>query len=321
MKRKRVLVISNKVDVHTDSVIDALYKIGAEVIRLNTEDFRKNKYFLHLNNLEVVFNFATPEYRVVSCDNVYSVYVRRITSIDVSDVDSEYQQLVRDESQVVLDSLYALLENARWLDCPQRRLFAANKINQLLAARTSGFSIPPSIITNLGDSAKEFIKLNSSIFKTLKYPIVDFGDKGCGMINTTKITLEDIDRICNDVPVTANFFQHYMDKKYELRIHVIGKEIVAVKIDSQSNTEAIVDWRKANFNDLDYEVISLPDIISKSILKFMNIMKLNFGIIDMIVTPAGEYYFLELNPNGNWTWLESHINESISSRIAQWLIS
>jgi len=178
--------------------------------------------------------------------------------------------------------------------------WADNKINQLLVARNCGLSIPVSFITNIDSKARDFIGSKSSIFKTLKFPIVDFGNKGVGMINTSLIERSMIDPICANISITANFFQKYVDKLYELRIHVIGTDIIAVKIESQENSEAIVDWRLADFNDLDYEEVDLPDVVRKSILKFMSIMGLNFGILDMIVTKDQEYIFLELNPNGNW---------------------
>jgi len=31
---------------------------------------------------------------------------------------------------------------------------------------------------------------------------------------------------------------------------------------------------------------------------------LSFGAIDLLLTPTGEYVFLEINPNGQWYWLE-----------------
>jgi len=123
MSRIRVLVLSNKVDVHTDSVIDRLYRNDADVVRLNTEDFRDNKYDLSIHDDGVSLYFSTPEGRVITVKNIDSVYVRRITAIHVGDVDNEYKQFVRDESQVLLDSFHMIFSGAKWLDPPHNRVW------------------------------------------------------------------------------------------------------------------------------------------------------------------------------------------------------
>ncbi|MDD5032601.1 MAG: hypothetical protein PHC85_00570 [Candidatus Pacebacteria bacterium] len=53
--------------------------------------------------------------------------------------------------------------------------------------------------------------------------------------------------------------------------------------------------------------------------KCINIVKrlgLNFGAIDMIVTPNNEYYFLEINANGQWAWIEALTKLPIASEIS-----
>ena len=49
-------------------------------------------------------------------------------------------------------------------------------------------------------------------------------------------------------------------------------------------------------------------------------MKLVFGAIDMIVTPAGEYVFLEINANGQYLWIEKQTGLPITSSIVDLLI-
>jgi glutathione synthase/RimK-type ligase-like ATP-grasp enzyme len=50
-------------------------------------------------------------------------------------------------------------------------------------------------------------------------------------------------------------------------------------------------------------------------------MGLNFGCIDLIVRPTGDYVFLECNPNGQWLWIELATGQKISASIAEWLIN
>lgn len=45
------------------------------------------------------------------------------------------------------------------------------------------------------------------------------------------------------------------------------------------------------------------------------------GAIDMIVTPNGKHYFLEINANGQWAWIETIAEQQISLEIAHLLIT
>ena len=52
------------------------------------------------------------------------------------------------------------------------------------------------------------------------------------------------------------------------------------------------------------EPFSLPEQVEASLLRLMDRFGINFASLDMILTPEGEFVFLELNPNGAWLWLE-----------------
>jgi glutathione synthase/RimK-type ligase-like ATP-grasp enzyme len=48
---------------------------------------------------------------------------------------------------------------------------------------------------------------------------------------------------------------------------------------------------------------------------------LSYGAIDMIVTPEGEFIFLEVNPHGAWLWIENEIGTPIAASLAESLCS
>jgi glutathione synthase/RimK-type ligase-like ATP-grasp enzyme len=52
----------------------------------------------------------------------------------------------------------------------------------------------------------------------------------------------------------------------------------------------------------------------------MSDMKLQFGAIDLALTQSGNYYFLEINPNGQWLWIEDKLGYPISQAVADWLV-
>lgn len=319
MEKDTVLVISNKFDNHADGIVSGLDDYKIPTIRLNTEDFRKNDiFFTHKDNY--FFQIITSEDRIISPEKIKSVYVRRITKIDVSDIEDDYQKFSRDEAYVVLNSLPTLFSDSRWMDLPAIREIANNKITQLITATKSGLKIPETVISNNSENINAFCRPNRTIYKTLSNPIITFNEKMNGMVSTTLLNDNLISSITNSASVTPCLVQDYTNKAFELRVHIIGKKIIAVKIDSQNHDDAHIDWRLAEFNELDYSEYDLPNHIRSSLLKFMSLLNLNFGIIDMIVTPNNEYVFLELNPNGNWWWIENKTKLPISRSIIEWLV-
>jgi hypothetical protein len=87
-------------------------------------------------------------------------------------------------------------------------------------------------------------------------------------------------------------------------------------MDSQADEKSRIDWRGG---DPVHEVFVLPEHVEASIHRLMDSFGLNFASLDMIVTPEGEYVFLELNPNGQWLWLEFELGLPLVSSMADLL--
>lgn len=123
--------------------------------------------------------------------------------------------------------------------------------------------------------------------------------------------------------MSPSIFQPVIPKAYELRITVVGKKIFAAKIYSQDDVETALDWRrKPKLNDfaVKMEQTKLPVKAESKIFAFMKEIGLKFGCIDMIVTPEGEYIFLEINPNGQWYFVQLKTEVQIAKEIAKLLL-
>ena len=92
----------------------------------------------------------------------------------------------------------------------------------------------------------------------------------------------------------------------------MGRKIFAVEIHKLDKGE--VDWRKPNIRK-SYKEHFLPQGLNRQILKIHEYLNLLYSAMDFILTPDGEYYFLEINPAGEWVWLEKELGISISEQI------
>ena len=111
--------------------------------------------------------------------------------------------------------------------------------------------------------------------------------------------------------------QKYIEKKLEFRVTVVGQDIFTCAIHSQDSERTKEDWRRYDFENVKHESYDLPENVKSSLLRFMQLCHLTFGAIDMILTPEGDYVFLEVNPSGQYIWIENLAKLPISRSIAE----
>lgn len=221
------------------------------------------------------------------------------------------KNFIQKENSIYHDSIPFMFDDKAWWVNP----FAStqktkSKITQLKIAQQCGFRLPETLVSNSPDEIKNFINLrksNSVIYKPFTPQFWAESD-GIRIVYTDKISLEDLpsDEMLQIVP---GIYQHYVEKKYELRVTCFGSYLSAVKIDSQKHTLGQTDWRKIPGNELSLSEISLPQAIKDKIILFMKKIGVVFGCFDFIVTPDDEIIFLELNEQGQFLWVEEIIPE------------
>jgi len=106
------------------------------------------------------------------------------------------------------------------------------------------------------------------------------------------------------IGMSPGIFQKFIPKAYEVRATVVDSRVFSGKIDSQSRVETQIDWRRRPF-DIDETPIYLPPAVEAKIHAFMQVFGLIYGAFDSIVTPDGRHIFLEVNPAGQYMWVEA----------------
>ncbi len=131
---------------------------------------------------------------------------------------------------------------------------------------------------------------------------------------TTAITTDDMS---NDKAIQAcpAIFQFHVETSFDVRVTVVDDRIFAARIVLMDRTEKDVDWRRADPARLGYEHLRLPADLKAKCIKLLAAMGLSYGALDFVVTPEGEYVFLELNPAGQWGWIERVLGLPITDAI------
>jgi len=188
---------------------------------------------------------------------------------------------------------------------------------QLELARALGLEIPRTLVTNDPAAVRSFF--DECAGRVVTKMMASFAIREDGrerVVFTTPISAADLEaldglRLC---PMT---FQERVDKERELRVTVVGTRVFAAAIDSNALERARTDWRREGLALVDrWQPCALPAEVEARLLALMDALGLNYGAADFIVTPEGRHVFLELNPAGEFFWLERENGFPISAALA-----
>ncbi|MBY0359201.1 MAG: hypothetical protein K2W82_14460 [Candidatus Obscuribacterales bacterium] len=212
----------------------------------------------------------------------------------------------------------------RSLDCfmvnhPARQEECLYKPFQLTIAASCGLSIPATLISNSAQEASRFIAAqdNSCIYKLIDEKSIWEAPalERSGIIPTLLVREADKKHL-DQVSRSLHLFQERIDKTCDVRVTIVGKQLFAAEIDSQSgigHTDFRLDPKAAvRKHELDKE-------ISERCLAFMEKIGLQFACIDLALTKTGNYVFFEANPAGQFLWIEEATGLPIAKELASLL--
>lgn len=316
-----VLVVTSKTDFPTDEVIKQLYERGEEVFRLNTEDICNGVDLeLHIDSRNFCGSLSS-QIRTVKLHEVQSVFYRRPQRPELLHLDEAVRVFIQSELSAFTNWLWEAMRDCFWVSKPSMIHIATSKIDQLRIAPHLGFTIPKTLITNNPEEVLKFYRECDGriINKVLGQGTVN-KDGALFGIYTHRVTEEQFEHIesIRDVPCV---FQERIEKLFEVRVTVVGKKVFAAEIHSQVNSRTKDDWRRYDLENTPHKVHQLPKEIEDACIRLVVHYGLAFGAIDLIVTPEGQYVFLEINPNGQWLWIERLTGLPITKEIADLLIN
>lgn len=323
-----VLIFTNKEDAHPNPVIDLLTERGVPFFRLNTECLLTDYAFSWKadgSGCDLEILDKTNGARLIGSE-ITAVWDRRPERPKSLPIENT-EKINRHNLQEALGFLRFLRDSLVCIPSIGsigRDRIASSKILQQRLARECGFVFPDTVFGNTKDAIATMAKRHGRVcLKSIEgYDIWD-EENGLDYVFFTQ-TLDS--SALHDIPEdafiqTVYFVQEYVPKDYELRVTVVGEEVFPAKILSQGLPEdkGKIDWRQGYDSGLIVQETVLPAEIRERCVRLVRALGLNFGCIDLIVRPDGEYVFLECNPNGQWLWVELMTGMKISESIADFL--
>ncbi|MFF7728677.1 ATP-grasp ribosomal peptide maturase [Streptomyces sp. NPDC008001] len=313
MTHKRpVLVATEADDVTADMVITELNRRSVPVVRFNPADIGEALTVsarFGTCPASVVGQIRTPS-RTTGLADVRAVYWRRPIWPEFRHLNPDDARFAAAQVRYGLGGTLYALDGPLWVNHPLRNAAADYKPAQLALAQRLGLTVPPTLVTNDPGEAREFITAHRRvIYKTLRW--TPYERDGVPMTGWAEpVTANEVD---DSVRVAPHLFQARVDKIADVRALVVGRRVFAIRIDS-----GLLDWRK-DYSRHSYTVIDLPNRMVSALLAYLDHLGLVSGSFDLALDRAGHYWWLELNPNGQWGWLEEQTGLGMSAAFADLL--
>ncbi len=311
-----ILCITHSQDFYNiDLFFEYLASKNIPFFRLNSDCFN-HQMKLSLNTSS--FTITDESGNQISSEDIKAVWHRKTWSIKFpEDLDDHYRAIFLNEYQSLRLNVFTTLEHLPWINPLQsERNIESNKILQLKIAKKNGLIIPETLFSNNEDAVKDFFRNFCSGKAIAKlHGTISASMNGQEMISTIVFDENSFDHL-SDITSCPMIFQPYIHKQYELRIVYVNGEFFTGKI----NNSIHADWRVSR-SDFFWEKYDLPEAVENSLNLMMKEMGLIFGAIDMIKSTDGNYYFLEVNPQGEWGMLQKELNFPIAERVADYLIN
>ncbi|WP_405360835.1 ATP-grasp ribosomal peptide maturase [Kitasatospora sp. NBC_00085] len=311
-----VLVLTGAFDPTADLVIEELNRRVVPVFRADTAWFPSRLALAaDLDGTGWRGTLATDR-RTLDLATVRAVYYRRPTPCEFPEsMPREARAVAMAEARRGFGGLLSALP-ARWLPPPGRAADAEYKPLQLRVAAECGLRVPRTLITNSPVEAAAFAeRIGTPVVYKPFTPIRGTVDGQSVAVYAGLLRPDDAGH--PSIATTAHLFQEWVPKAHEVRLTVVGRRLFAAQIHAGS-AAARVDWR-SDYDSLTYRVCEPPAHVAAGVHRVLDQLGLPYGAFDFVVTPSGDWTFLEVNPNGQYGFIEQATGLPITAAICDYL--
>ncbi len=299
-----ILILTNSTDATADYLAMRLSDADIAFQRFDTDRA--------LEDSEVSFAPGAVRFRLgshwYSARDFSSVWYRRPEALESSKIEESPEgKCVLDEWGEAFEGVFAHIPRERWMNYPAANALASRKLEQLTTADRMGFKIPDTLVTQDPTALRSFFRKHDKriIVKPLGRACID-GENGArdSVIFTNRVTGEHLDDL-QDLARCPTLFQQEVPKRSDVRITIVDGDIHAFELTAaDADGKQRCDIRKNNMLDVCYRSVSLPQQILSQLKQLTRHYELRFAAVDMAIAENGDWYFFEINPNGQWAWLD-----------------
>ncbi len=320
-----ILILSTPSDITTNNVIDFLHDKKIEYLRVNDHDIIYGKIVVYIDYTNPTNSFFSIKNKKTSFSKVTKIWLRKFGLFSIIKEDLlqniNYDSLLflKNEFYSFREILFKQLIHKKWLCHPDG--FSKTKYEMIISANNWGIKTPNTYIIS---SINELNKIPYKV--KISKPIHEVTHINMSTLKKEEYYLPLFPQLLTSIPRNKKQFfpslvQNYIEKEYEIRTFYLDKKFFSMAIFSQQNEKTKIDFRNIDLTNPNRNIpYQLPKDLQLKIIHLMKDLNLNIGVLDLIKSTNNEYYFLEVNPVGQFGLISRRCNYNIEETISNYLI-
>jgi len=308
-----IVVVSHPADDHAMGVLGALERAGHPAVLVDTGRYpSETSLTQHFGDGPPRWELATDGARI-DVGECRVAWWRRPQSFTLHPgIAPEVASWTYTECHEALAGMWAAID-ATWVNPPALDEMAHHKPYQLAVATEIGLPIPKTVITNDPAVARAFadeVGIERTVYKTFLASQDHWRE--------TRILRREELGLLDRVALAPVIFQEYVPAEADVRVTVVGDRLFPTEIRPAPggyDVDYRIDLDGASFSPTD-----LPPETERGLRALMARLGLVYGAIDLRRTPDGDV-FLEVNPAGEWRFVEERTAQPITDAMAGLLMT
>jgi len=305
-----VLLVSSRFDFTCDYVVAALRRRNIGYLRLNSEDLPGCAVTLDPVGRHLSVILGDTQF-LIAPTSLRSVLFRRPVFLRDYGDDSRTAQerFARIQWASFMQNLL-LFDSARWYNDPTCTYKAEHKAIQLHKAAQVGLLVPETVVTNTPRQGSLSLPGDRFAVKGLDTVMVREAGEEIFGFTTFAVNSDLSDPAWASAPTVL---QEAISCKTDVRVTVVEERVFAVEI--LVTGEGVDDDWRIHKRTAQFIPHNLPDGVSGKCVELVAALGLRYGAIDLALS-GSKYYFLEINPTGEWAWLVDAAGLPIDEAVA-----
>lgn len=299
-----ILIFSKSQEFSVNFVLDWLYHKNEPFCRITEKDTVTFNWVEIDKCFDFEFYVNDTSYKYSEIKSVWFRHASIKFKVFYKNFDKKFLQFLNHEAKSLKEFFVWSMEQKKKIG--SYYLQDSNKLTTLLLAKKHGFNIPKTLLTTKHSHLMDYFSNESIITKSI----------------------QDLYVLRKDNVYTANYTKDVTGHKYDnFGISLFQSKIVGIHLRVFfliSNFYACLIYGKKNDDSrliknkrfLPYE---MSDEMKLKISKLADDLKLESGSIDFLVNEKDEFFFLEVNPVGQYGFISLQFNGIIDKKIAEYL--
>jgi glutathione synthase/RimK-type ligase-like ATP-grasp enzyme len=305
-----ILAVTHAGDDHARPLLDALARRGVEAVPLDTADLPGRVRFALAYGAGGRRHLLLDGRQPIDTGRVTAVWWRRTRPLAAAPEHEPEQAAiaVRQATDALQGLVTSLAPSALLVNDPWRDQAAGLKTCQLPAALRAGLRLPETLVTSDPEAASAFLARfpeGEVVHKAVHSTPADWR-------RTRRVGPADLASLD-----TLRRFPVILQERVpgvDVRVTVVGERLFAAEIDARA-TSAADDYRGCEA-ECRIEPCQLPPEVEGPLRRLVRELGLRYAAADLRRRDDGAWLFLELNPAGQWGFVEDRTGQPITEALA-----